>query len=104
MQVTRARKESAMPSRLAIGLGGAALAAALAVGSLEWMTAQAAHQQLEGAESPAVVVLERARPAPRRAVSAAPLSPREVAAPPRVDSSVERFETMRSQLGSPARF
>jgi hypothetical protein len=37
-------------------------------------------------------------------VSAAPLSPREVAAPPRVDSSVERFETMRSQLGSPARF
>ena len=101
MQITKTEKGSVMRNRLAIGIGTLTLAVAVTVGSLEWMAAQAASQQLEGAEQPAVAlappsVRDEQREVPRVASveSRAP----EVRPAPRVDSSVESYRAMRARL------
>ncbi|MGH0035049.1 MAG: hypothetical protein ACQGVK_08465 [Myxococcota bacterium] len=89
-----------MQKRLVMGMGTLAIAAAVVVGSLEWMSAEAARTQLEGVETAPV----SAEPAPRRT---APVRVQQVAerfgeAAPRVDSSVQSFRRMRASMGPAA--
>lgn len=83
-----------MQNGLAIGLGSLALAAAVAVGTLEWLSARNAQHQLAGSALPEV---SQAAPA----ASVERPHPIAVGVPPvpGVDSSVERYRRMRAGLG-----